>query len=151
MNKKESLNLNSAEKLAHIFFMTRSIEGFCSRFNNKTGLTRSQTRVVGVLSLAPKEKDIFQKDIEEALKIRASSASNLLHSLEEEGIISRVSVKRDARLKKIVLTQKGMQLHDDIISVAGDIDTQLFAGISPKEYKIFAKTCQAIIENTRKR
>ena len=49
-------------------------------------------------------RDIFQRDIESEFKIRRSTATELLHSLEAGGFIRREPVGYDARLKKIVLT-----------------------------------------------
>ncbi len=54
-------------------------------------------------------RDIFQKDIENAFSYRRSTASTVLGLMEEKGLIDRVAVPYDARLKKLVLTDKAMR------------------------------------------
>ena len=56
-----------------------------------------------------RDKDIFQKDFEKEFDIRRSTASHILSLMEENGIITRESVPYDARLKKIVLTEKDFE------------------------------------------
>lgn len=52
-------------------------------------------------------KDIFQKDIETEFGISRSTVTNIVKLMEKKGYITRVSVENDARLKKLVLTDKG--------------------------------------------
>ena len=61
-----------------------------------------------------RDRDIFQKDFEEKFSIRRSTASNMLKLMEKDGYIKRVSVENDARLKKIVLTDKAIKTHTAI-------------------------------------
>ena len=60
-----------------------------------------------------RDRDIFQKDFEEKFSIRRSTASNMLKLMEKDGYIKRVSVENDARLKKIVLTDKAVKIHTE--------------------------------------
>ena len=53
--------------------------------------------------------DIFQRDIEKAFSYRRSTASTVLGLMEEKGLIERVAVPYDARLKKLVLTDMAME------------------------------------------
>ena len=62
-----------------------------------------------------RDRDIFQKDFEEKFSIRRSTASNMLKLMEKDGYIKRVSVENDARLKKIVLTDKAIKTHTAIL------------------------------------
>ena len=56
-----------------------------------------------------REKEIFQKDIEKEFSIRRSTASNILKLMEKNGLIERISVPYDARLKKLTLTKKAVE------------------------------------------
>ena len=62
-----------------------------------------------------RNKDIFQRDFEKKFSIRRSTASRMLKTMEQKGFIERLSVESDARLKKIVLTEKAVQNHEKII------------------------------------
>lgn len=55
------------------------------------------------------DKDVYQKDIESEFAISRSTVTNILKLMEKKGYITRASVASDARLKKIVLTDKGRQ------------------------------------------
>ena len=73
------------------------------------------------------DKDIFQKDIEAEFKICRSTVTNILKLMEKKGYIRRESVPYDARLKKLVLTDTGRELHEktkDMIDILKeDLDT----------------------------
>ena len=72
-------------------------------------VTKTQGMVIGYL-MANKDKQIFQKDIENELQIRASSATECLTVMEQNGLIERKDVVCDARKKQIVLTQKAQRI-----------------------------------------
>ena len=56
------------------------------------------------------DKEIFQKDLEEHFSITRSTASKVLNLMEQKDLIQRQSVAQDARLKKIVLTEKAWRI-----------------------------------------
>lgn len=80
------------------------------------GLTSVQARILGFIHHQSNKKDIFQKDIEEELNIRRSSVTSVLQLMEKNGYIKRVSVYEDARLKKIILTEKGLEIDNKVYS-----------------------------------
>ncbi|WP_160673798.1 MarR family transcriptional regulator [Clostridium sp. C8-1-8] len=99
----------------------RIVTIFANRINrrigseaSKFGITGSQGRILGFLYHESKNRDIFQKDLEEELNIRRSSVTSILQLMEKDGYIKRVSVEEDARLKKIVLTEKGLEIQENV-------------------------------------
>ena len=50
----------------------------------------------------------FQKDIEQRFAVGRSTVTNLIQLMEKKGFVKRESVKQDARLKKVILTEKGI-------------------------------------------
>ena len=56
------------------------------------------------------EEDIYQRDIEAEFSIARSTATGILKLMEKRGYIRRVSVERDARLKKLELTEVGIRM-----------------------------------------
>ena len=52
------------------------------------------------------DKEIYQKDIEKYFGICRSAVTNIIQTLEKKGYICRASVANDARLKKVMLTEK---------------------------------------------
>ena len=55
------------------------------------------------------ETPVFQRDIEREFSITRSTVTNILQLMERKGYITRQSVAQDARLKQLVLTEKGRQ------------------------------------------
>ena len=56
-----------------------------------------------------RKKDIFQKDIEKFFSIGRSTVTNIIQILEKKGYVRRESVEYDARLKKVILTEQGIE------------------------------------------
>jgi len=75
------------------------------------GINGLQARILGFVEKSDCEnRDIYQKDIETEFKIRRSSVTSVLNTLEKNGFIQRCSVENDGRLKKIVLTAKAKKV-----------------------------------------
>ena len=72
-------------------------------------------------------KDIFQKDIEAEFKICRSTVTNILKLMEKKGYIKRESVPYDARLKKLVLTDTGRELHEKTKDMIDMLEEQTVA------------------------
>lgn len=104
--------------------------------------TSSGGSIIGFLAHA--DGDVFQKDVEAHFSIRRSTASKMLQSLEEKGIIRRVSVERDARLKKIILTELGWDMHYYVSGAIERINTQATKGIDNDELCAFYSTLEKI-------
>ena len=87
-----------------------------------------------------REQDIFQKDIEQRFAVGRSTVTNLIQLMEKKGFVKRESVKQDARLKKVILTE-------DIVE---HIEEELSEGISEEELHIFYKVLDRINQNVKK-
>lgn len=94
-----------------------------------------------------RENDVFQRDFEERFSIRRSTASKMLGLMEKKGLIERKSVSSDARLKKIVLTEKAVQLHEKITQDIMERDNRLLVGVSPEQLEVFYKVIDTIKAN----
>ena len=93
------------------------------------------------------DKEIYQKDFEEKFSVRRSTATKILQLMEKNGVIVRQSVKSDARLKKIVLTDKGMSIHLSATESINGFENTLSKGISDTELDAFFKTIDKIKQN----
>ena len=94
-----------------------------------------------------RDRDIFQKDFEEKFSIRRSTASNMLKLMEKNGYIKRKSVESDARLKKIVLTEKAISVHKKICEDIAEREKRLRAGINEEELKTFFCVMEKLKKN----
>ena len=91
-----------------------------------------------------RNKDIFQRDFEERFSIRRSTATNMLKLMEKNGIITREIVDYDARLKKIVLTEKAVAIHKKAVKNIEMIESTLKNGITDEELASFYKVADKI-------
>ena len=97
-----------------------------------TGMTMSQLAVISFLHFRG-DQDTYQKDLETYLKLRRSTVSSLLNTLERKGLLERVSVPQDARLKKIILTEEASPLGLQIHAAFAALDFNMFQGLTPEE------------------
>lgn len=77
-------------------------------------LTDSQSRILHYIADESKKQDVYQRNLENEFHVRRSSITSLLQQLEKNGLIERVSVQSDARLKKLILTEKGRMIQEEI-------------------------------------
>lgn len=80
-----------------------------------------------------RDRDIFQRDLEEVFSVRRSTMSSILQRMEDKGLLTRSPVTYDARLKKIELTQKGITLHRQMEDSVDRMEERLIRGLSAEE------------------
>lgn len=94
-----------------------------------------------------RDKDVFQRDFEERFSIRRSTASRMLKTMEQKGFIQRLAVKNDARLKKIVLTDKAIEIHERIMDSIKKREERLKLGVNDDELEIFFNVMKKFTAN----
>ena len=110
--------------------------------------TMMQTWIIGFVQLRDSEgKDTFQKDIEEEFSINRSTTSEMLTLMSKRKLIKRVPVDYDGRLKKIVLTQKSLEIHEWINQTMIQLHEKLTNGLSSEEIEIFMDITDKMICN----
>lgn len=102
--------------------------------------------IIGYLS-HNSERVIFQRDLQEFFSMRRSTASNVLQLMEKNGLIRRLPVENDARLKKIVLTDRAEKLHRDIEKEIGETEALMKQNITDEEVEAFLNISGKIIAN----
>ncbi len=92
-------------------------------------------------------KDIYQKDLERHFTITRSTASRVLSRMEQKGLIERQPVARDARLKKIVLTDKAWQLKGLMRQDVVQMEQTLLHGFTEEEKRTLSAYIQRMKHN----
>ena len=62
--------------------------------------------------------------------------SNIIMRMEKKGFLVRVPVEYDARLKKLILTEKGWEIHATMESAVTDAEKKLTRGLSEEEIEL---------------
>ncbi len=94
-----------------------------------------------------RNRDVFQRDFEARFSIRRSTATNMLKLMEKNGLIERTSVDYDARLKKIKLTDKAIEIHKRILKNIDSCEKEISHGISREELNVFFSVIDKIKAN----
>ena len=109
-------------------------------------LTRMQRFTLGFLN-HNSEREIYQKDIEAEFAISRATASNMLAVMERKGLIKRESVEHDARLKKIVLTERAKRMHTQIRVDIMAMDEMLTRGMDEVDKQRLHQYLDIMIQN----
>lgn len=93
--------------------------------------------------------DVFSKDIEEEFCMRRATVSGYLALLEQNGMIVRVDVPDDKRLKKIILTENAARILVKIEENIKRNEARLADGLTEKEIAEFMRIAAKMSENMR--
>lgn len=110
-------------------------------------LTGMQGRFLHFILTCSAEHDVFQKDLEEEFNLRRSTATGILQLMEKGGLLYRQSVDYDARLKKIVVTQKGAQCKAQVEQSIRVLEERLQRGISNADLAVFFRVMEQMSKN----
>ena len=91
-----------------------------------------------------RDKEVFQRDIQEQFSIRRSTVTGILPLMEKNGLITRSSVERDARLKKLELTPRAIELYERIGRSVRQVEDRLHQSLTPQEKQEFLRLCGKI-------
>lgn len=92
-------------------------------------------------------KIVCQRDIEKAFHMPKSSATDLLQYYEKEGMINRVPLENDARIKQIVLSDKGTEFAEATKSQIEDVEKFMVKDIPKEELEVFLSVLGRMKEN----
>lgn len=112
-------------------------------------ISRRQAAVIGIIDES-QGKPVFQKDISRILKIRRSTATSMLQDMEKDGLIERVPVGNDMRLKQLLLTEKANKYAIMIREEFTMIENLLIRGFDEEEKEQFGKFLERIKDNLAK-
>ncbi|MCD7836200.1 MAG: MarR family transcriptional regulator, partial [Lachnospiraceae bacterium] len=90
---------------------------------------------------------VYQRELETNLNIGKSTLTEVLHLMEKNDLVRRKQVKEDKRLKKIVLTEKSMQINEEISRNIAETESRLREGISDEDIELFKRTIKKMISN----
>lgn len=120
---------NELRSLSHIIY--RFIENLPNKKKIES-MTGTNGCIIGYLA-ENSDHDVFQKDIEKAFGITRSTASKVINLMEQKGLVERQSVSCDARLKKIVMTDKSKAVSHLMAEDMALVEGILTDGFSPEE------------------
>ncbi len=141
---KETVH-NELRSLSHLIYR------FIENLPNKKlieSMTGTNGCIIGYLA-ENSDHDVFQKDIEKAFGITRSTASKVINLMEQKGLVERQSVSYDARLKKIVMTDKSKSISHLMAEDMALVESVLTEGFSPDEKKALCDYLKRMKQNLK--
>ena len=130
---KETVH-NELRSLSHLIY--RFIENLPNKKQIES-MTGTNGCIIGYLA-ENSDHDVFQKDIEKAFGITRSTASKVINLMEQKGLVERQSVSYDARLKKIVMTDKSKSISHLMAEDMTLVENVLTEGFSPDKKALYS-------------
>ena len=129
--------------------ISRNINNYFINYGNRKKLDRMTGSGGWIISYIAENynRDVFQRDLEKEFDITRSTASKNVDLLVENGFITREPVDYDARLKKLVLTEKAREVFKIMRSDRADLETQMLEGFSDDEKKQLRSFLKRIAAN----
>lgn len=124
----------------------RNLDG--ARIGRGENITPMHGMIIGYLCRNA-DCDVFQKDIERVFSYRRSTASTVLGLMEEKGYIERRPVEYDARLKKIILTDKAKKFAASFEEDSKRLDEKMASGVTEDELREFFAVLDKLKNNLR--
>ena len=131
--------------------MSNTISSFIGAELTKAGFDEiivTHGWILGYLS-HQQDKVIYQKDIETRFSMPRSTVANVMKQFEQMGYITRQSDEKDTRLKRILVTKKGQDIHYETMKCIADINQKLEDGISDAERQTIRKVFETLTANMK--
>lgn len=135
--------------IADLRELTHQIEQMSDEMAKKYNidhLAGPQGHVLIFLDKHPNQ-EIFVKDIENALCISKSVASNLVKRMKKNEFIDIIPSKTDRRFKQVVITKKGRDKLPLLQECRQDIEHYFFKEISRQDFQIVRKVINQLKQN----
>ena len=110
-------------------------------------VTYPQSRVLTRLFSRLDQGDVNQRDLEYALGIKASSVSSLVRNLEQKGFVRCERLPQDTRNKRVLLTDKGMQVQKFLENARNQAEADMVKGLTEEQQEMLRKCLRQVLDN----
>lgn len=138
-NRRESWEIeNFGGPIKCVLDVSKNLRHYFDYEMSETGLTGIQMRLLGYIRMEEeKGHNVFQRDIEGILRIKRSSVTSLLQTLEKKNYIVRKNVEGDARIKKLTLTDEARRIQMESFQIMTRLEKQTRALFTEEEFQRF--------------
>ena len=110
----------------------------------KYGLDNSRRRVLLALQAKPHASI---SDLSQMVVSKMSTTTKIVYRLKDEGLVTTYSCEDDARITRVVLTEKGQQTVHKINDLTSVILEQSFEGLTPLQIEKMMDSLKHIFKN----
>ena len=111
------------------------------------GITGGQAFMLKYIHEKSTNGKVYAKDIENEFDMRRPTVTGILQLMEQNGLIERKAEGKDARLKEIFITKKGMEIGEKIDSNVKEVEKKLVKDISKNEIQTFLTIISKLSKN----
>ena len=142
-NKEMNQNIGNKIRIVHNY-----IDKYFHTSWEKAGIepTRMQCATLHYLR-KHNDEDVFQKDLEAAFAISGATVTNIVKVMEKDGLIVRMPMEKDARLKKLVMTEKGRQYDEAARANVVRLGEGMEKGFTEEEITRFREYLDRLTQN----
>ena len=94
-----------------------------------------------------KDQPVYQKTIESTFGVNRSTVTSIVKLMEKKGYIERENVPGDARLKKLILTPLGEEMHFKTKQTLDSLELQIRKDLTKEEIETFFNVSDKIRKN----
>lgn len=110
-------------------------------------ITGRQVAILLYIYEESRKRDVYAKDIELAFDMRRASVTGILKLMEKNGIIIREGSSKDARLKKLILTDRAKEARQKLKKEIISVEKNLTKDIPKENLKIFCLVMDKMSKN----
>ncbi|MFH7767045.1 MarR family winged helix-turn-helix transcriptional regulator [Acinetobacter sp. BSP-28] len=110
----------------------------------KYGVDNSRRRILLALKAKPHAS---VSDLSEMVVSKMSTTTKIVYRLKDEGLVETYSCQDDARITRVVLTEKGNQMAQKINDLSNVVLEQSFEGLTPLQIEKMMESLQHIFKN----
>jgi len=107
-------------------------------------MDNSHRRVLAALLTRP---NASVSELSEVLISKMSTTTKLVYRLKDEGYVDTHSCPEDARITRVVLTEKGQDMLEKINDLTGIVLEEAFTGLTPLQIEKLLAQLQHIFKN----
>ena len=110
----------------------------------KYGLDSSRRRVLVTLQAKPHASI---SDLSQSVVSKMSTTTKIVYRLKDEGLVTTYSCEDDARITRVVLTEKGQHTVHKINDLTNVVLEQSFEGLTPLQIEKMMESLKVIFKN----
>lgn len=128
-----------------VFVTSKILRRYIDKQMPCEAVSGGQGRILGLVVMkAQCGEALYQRDIETEFQIRGSSVTSILQLMEKKGLITRESSKKDARYKRLLPTEEGIRVHEQVRSTITQAETGMISQITEEELIVFKRVMEKL-------
>ena len=130
-----------------IHILSRQVKRKIDEAVNKYNVTSVQCGFIEYISHESKKGNVYAKNIERKFNMRRATVAEILSLMEKNGLIERKSNESDGRLKQIILTDKSLEIKNNIKKEMDKVEKEIKQGLTEDEISKFMWILNKMSEN----